>query len=274
MVPISVTGVHNCLSNCFITGEEAWAPSALPPHLDFGKPSPAQMRSLSWVLTCICLLLWFPRSTSFICTPILTQTPLMEIPLAGWGWSAYGNLLTRRTYAFFHEWMQKDVKSKNIQMMSVQSFAPVKYREVCLPLSECFYVLSQSLVQLEDPWDFPQETCCPNESSLSNVGRTWGGKTVTLLLRLQQTGQTHQRSLLTLVMSHYWLKLENDKTKIYTERCLKSFKSLLVCLISHCLATILLPVRKWAIEAEVTGVNETFNMPFAGSAPRSPLSLR
>lgn len=83
MVPISVTGVHNCLSNCFITVEEAWAPSVLPSHLDFGKPSPAQMRSLSCVLTCICLLPWFPRSLSFICAPILTQAPLMEIPLAG-----------------------------------------------------------------------------------------------------------------------------------------------------------------------------------------------
>lgn len=35
MVPISVTGVHNCLSNCFITAEEAGARLRLLSHLDF-----------------------------------------------------------------------------------------------------------------------------------------------------------------------------------------------------------------------------------------------
>lgn len=110
MVPISVTGVHNCLSNCFITGEEAWAPSALPPHLDFGKPSPAEMRSLSWVLTCICLLPWFPRSASFICTPILTQTPLMEIPMAGGGGALVAVCWRGGTHAFCHEWKWSNVK--------------------------------------------------------------------------------------------------------------------------------------------------------------------
>lgn len=60
------------------------------------------------------------------------------------------------------------------------------------------------------------------------------------------------------------------------ERPLKSLKSLYVFLISHCLMpAMLLPVRKWPIDyAEVTGVNETFNMPFAGSAAKHPLSFR
>lgn len=78
MVPISVTGVRNCLSNCFITGRGGpRSVCAFLPHLDGGKPSPE-------FPTCICLLPWFPKSASFICTPeILTQTPLMEIPMAG-----------------------------------------------------------------------------------------------------------------------------------------------------------------------------------------------
>lgn len=175
MVPISVTGVHNCLSNCFITGEEAWAPSALPPHLDFGKPSPAQMRSLSWVLTCICLLPWFPKSASFICTPILTQTPLMEIPMAGGG-GALMAVCWRGELVFSREWMRKEVKNTTCKWGQCSLVLQWSTGRFVLPLSECFCVLSQSLVRLEDPWDFPQETCCPNESSLSNVGRTWGGK--------------------------------------------------------------------------------------------------
>lgn len=179
MVPISVTGVHNCLSNCFITGEEAWAPSALPPHLDFGKPSPAQMRSLSWVLTCICLLPWFPRSSSFICTPILTQTPLMEIPMSGGGGALVAICWRGEVYFVVNECekMQKNEACRWCQCSLVFQWSTGRF---FLPLSECFCMLSQSLVWLEDPWGFPQETCCPIESSLSNVGRTWGGKTVTL----------------------------------------------------------------------------------------------
>lgn len=41
MVPISITGVHNCLPNCFITGQGGpKSVCAFPPHLDSGKPSP------------------------------------------------------------------------------------------------------------------------------------------------------------------------------------------------------------------------------------------
>lgn len=162
MVPISVTGVHNCPPNCFITGQGGpRSVCAFPPHLDAGKPSPEFQ-------TCICLLPWFPKSASFICTPeILTQTPLMEIPMAGCvvgragrGGSAYDGLWMGGTRVFMNERERK--KRRTCGSVRLSSIGCV------------------STCTVRRPWDFPQETRCPNESSL---GPWKGGQTATLCYR-------------------------------------------------------------------------------------------
>lgn len=167
MVPISVTGVHNCPPNCFITGQGGpRSVCAFPPHLDAGKPSPEFQ-------TCICLLPWFPKSASFICTPeILTQTPLMEIPMAGCavgragrGGSAHDGLRMGGTRVFAKERERK--KRRTCGSVRLSSVGCVSTRTV------------------RRPWDFPQETRRPNESSLgprSGWGKG-GGQTATLCYR-------------------------------------------------------------------------------------------
>lgn len=97
MVPISVTGVHNCLSNCFITGEEAWAPSALFHHI--------------WILGSPLL-----SFNMYLLAAVISQERVIYLyadfdsnafngnSQGRWGWRAYGNLLMCRTCVFL-PWM-------------------------------------------------------------------------------------------------------------------------------------------------------------------------
>lgn len=86
MVPISVTGVHNCLSNCFITGEEAWAPSALFHHIwILGSPLLSfNMYLLAAMISQEHVIYLYANSDS---------NAFNGNSHGRWGWSAYGNLL-------------------------------------------------------------------------------------------------------------------------------------------------------------------------------------
>lgn len=141
---------------------------SFPPHLDFGKPSP-EFKHVS-----ACRLI--SQEQAIICTLFLTQTPLMEIPMAGGPGGegdSYDNLSTWRTGVFCWEGTGKDW-TKCMQMISVKLCAKNK---ICVYSPKCILscILSQSLVGLENPWDSSQGACCPNESSFSVVGRTSGG---------------------------------------------------------------------------------------------------
>lgn len=233
MVPISVTGVHNCPPNCFITGQGGpRSVCAFPPHLDAGKPSPEFQ-------TCICLLPWFPKSASFICTPeILTQTPLMEIPMAGCavgragrGGSAHDGLRMGGTRVLL-EGARKE-KEANVRFASSSSsIGCVSTRTV------------------RGPWDFPQETRRPNESSLGpRSGWGKGGDTncdsVLPRFRQKSVPRPQRRFLRPLVMSRDLSKLRDwqNKREASLELLLGAF-----CKSDYSVPRLAAPVRKRLID--------------------------
>lgn len=168
MVPISVTGVHNCLSNCFITCEEAWAPSALSTTSGFWEV-------LSRVLTCICLLPDFPGASRYL--RAVSDSNAFNGNSHGWlRWWGGEQLWQFVNLKNWHVLLRTNGKGFNKVHANYISENCVQRTRFALALLSGFflYILSQSL-RLKDPWDSSHGACCPNESSFSNVGRRSGG---------------------------------------------------------------------------------------------------
>lgn len=142
MVPISVTGVHNCLSNCFITGEEAWAPSALPPHLDFGKPSPAQTRSslLSFNMYLLVAVISQERVISLYADSDSNAFNGNSHGVFGGGGALMAICWRWRSHLFCREWMWKDVKNTTCKWCQGRVVLQWSTGRFFLPLSECVFV--------------------------------------------------------------------------------------------------------------------------------------
>lgn len=158
MVPISVTGVHNCLPNCFITGQGGpRSVCAFPPHLDAEKPS--------WVLNMYLLAAVISQERVIYLYAIDSDSNTFNGNSHGWLCSReggkgrkgiWGPVDVRNSCVLFrYERAKKDKKK-----WPCSSVHLVKRKEVHLSSPRYINAFYRGkLAQWEEPrWDSPQET--------------------------------------------------------------------------------------------------------------------